>query len=926
MEIKFNTFDLRKLAAGKTCAVDTIDNICPEGEIKKEDLPGIQIFNSGYRINSKNIDWNCWNGCVFIDVDGKQYYNNVKQFNSEILKEYVINQVIYCENLYWFQESATTGKGNFHFCFYFDVEKTEFNYNCCLNYAEDVVHNIYKSAGKDAEEIINYEGVLDTHNEKPYQGLYISTNEIFYGLDCTGDICNVDFTERDIVDKFFNDSPVEIEANEYEIGENTSKIKIDRHTKIGSYFGNDARWRISSIANKIFGDSAEKWCNEHFYYENGKSIYQKADYGINNSVLNWLINNNYILKKKTFVSNIKLEEGEWISDKFEEITNYIDAHDRVELIAGTGIGKTTLINGVRERFFDNSESLANFYNAVVIVPYNATNKLYNNLVEISSSNNNEIDDDVPCVMVFDQAVKHWAEIKNRNIIIDEVHTLFTERNFRTSAIKLVEMIQKEHDGKLICVTATPTGELELFNLKPFFVENLKNEVKVACCYSKYVDTEMLNLVKYTIHYGSYDRIIIMDDNNAEKLFQNLVYVEGISEDEIAYLRSSTKDTEDYRKIIEDEFLHKKIIICTRVAYNGLNFKNENERILIITSYTPYKNIASEYIQIIGRIRRSDVNCVILYDKEFDSDREMFEDINKRDIEAKKIIEQSTINANIYNFNDNCTDETWVNAQLQIENYILNHAKSLNDVINELKEFDYIKIMRSEIKDVLKNRLQYKLKIMESDEIKQYMKDNEDWTETMTEQKFEGKKYAYKWVKDLRNVLGKYDCEKVCEWIQKKNARIDKTISDVKFILSIAALTDDEFIQYINKLDEVVERFIMFGWKAQIKGLLDKRERVYKIRNAWQATLKTENRIDALFEQEINDLEEFLFGVSEKRSEAGKIGKKVIVTEKIKESRIDLLKKYNLSIGQEFESCGDIAKYINKSNKTVSEWINKGWIS
>ena len=57
---------------------------------------------------------------------------------------------------------------------------------------------------------------------------------------------------------------------------------------------------------------------------------------------------------------------------------------------------------------------------------------------------------------------------------------------------------------------------------------------------------------------------------------------------------------------------------------------------------------------------------------------------------------------------------------------------------------------------------------------------------------------------------------------------------------------------------------------------------------------------------------------------GKIGgkktKQVIVTDKFNNP-----KKYNLTIGQKFESVTAISKYTNKSRVTISQWQNKGWL-
>ena len=60
--------------------------------------------------------------------------------------------------------------------------------------------------------------------------------------------------------------------------------------------------------------------------------------------------------------------------------------------------------------------------------------------------------------------------------------------------------------------------------------------------------------------------------------------------------------------------------------------------------------------------------------------------------------------------------------------------------------------------------------------------------------------------------------------------------------------------------------------------------------------------------------------------AGKNTKTIYITDKINQSRVNLLDKYNLKIGQVFTSCTELSAYIGKSMKTVTEWMKKGWIS
>ena len=38
-----------------------------------------------------------------------------------------------------------------------------------------------------------------------------------------------------------------------------------------------------------------------------------------------------------------------------------------------------------------------------------------------------------------------------------------------------------------------------------------------------------------------------------------------------------------------------------------------------------------------------------------------------------------------------------------------------------------------------------------------------------------------------------------------------------------------------------------------------------------------------------------------------------------------LDKYNLKVGQQFDSCSALAEYCNVSSQSVSVWMKKGWV-
>ena len=52
------------------------------------------------------------------------------------------------------------------------------------------------------------------------------------------------------------------------------------------------------------------------------------------------------------------------------------------------------------------------------------------------------------------------------------------------------------------------------------------------------------------------------------------------------------------------------------------------------------------------------------------------------------------------------------------------------------------------------------------------------------------------------------------------------------------------------------------------------------------------------------------------------GKQIIITDKLPErTRI----KYNLNLGDKFETQKELANKIDKTEKTITQWRNKGWI-
>ena len=188
MVIKFNYVRPRYFEAedrnvlpkgGDKMEVKTLREIPTTNSGEKTSKIWLQMFDCGYRVTTKNIDWSTWNGCVYSDIDSKHYYNECKPFNVDnlfkALYDYLFYNIHY--NFYCLQQSSS--KNSFHILFYFDVPKTEDNFKKCSQFVQDTMREAFYNIG--AKEIFDWPHVNDTCTVSPVQGMYLTNNPIKYG-------------------------------------------------------------------------------------------------------------------------------------------------------------------------------------------------------------------------------------------------------------------------------------------------------------------------------------------------------------------------------------------------------------------------------------------------------------------------------------------------------------------------------------------------------------------------------------------------------------------------------------------------------------------------------------------------------------------------------------------------------------------------
>ena len=599
--------------------------------------------------------------------------------------------------------------------------------------------------------------------------------------------------------------------------------------------------------------------------------------------------------------DIMLGPNEYMTDKIDDIVEFIQSNKRCSITAPTGTGKTSLINN----------GLAQKLNAVVIVPYNSVNKLYDNLYEISTTNdtnNQPIPTNQPVTLVIDQASKHFEEIRERQIIIDESHVLFMDREFRTKAIELMNMLKADDSVRVCCVSATPAGEIDFLqcnNMMKF--SKRRTSINLKLVETNNPDYCVMNNVKCKY----YDRIVLLSDEYAKKVYENIW-----TNPDVAYIRADTKNSDDYKNMLNTEKLSKKITICTRVAFNGLNFKNVGEKVLVIVTFRPGDTIPGEIIQSMGRIRNSkcDVKVIMLPAREEENITERREkSVTYNDIST--MIDERTI-CGLYD--KNLLDDDYYEANRMIEQYKKQNSTK-EQLIKSLGSLGYVCIsekiedITDEDGDDVKGKMQLKLKRMVSDDMYNDLKNTGEFDVNKCDGDDVASRYYRKWRYHFKNISDKYDGVTIDTVIEMKDRNDKKLLMEtvldkIDRICMVLSIGDDAWDNYLARIESV--KLILSGKQIDYKKFESQCNENIRIRNKYYGKFRDRGGmgIDDVFDAVLMDMEkmnkETKVKNAENGSKGGKTGRRV---------------RYQ---GTEYDTIRDLADAIGKPESTIYNWIKK----
>lgn len=848
---------LRKFAAGK----------------EKDNLPAIFV-HSGNRGEYKPTNW------LFIDIDTTEHADELIEKSDELFLK--------IPNIKYIQKSFS---GKLHLiCKLRDVQEDGLKWNYTGKIITLTVLTLIKNNFN-----IDYFNALDFHQFGWTQPLYVSNNDIIENESCFPITITKD-DEAKLKEQFSEYFPNKSEYKEKKVegnfieNENDEVLTVDKTLAVGEYSGNDLRFRIGSCLLKILGDKAkaENFIERHFKNHSEIKVY---DYGYDETVGTWLL--------AKFFKNDKSHEGieveQYITEKYDLVKDIISKENRILIKADTGMGKTTLMR-----------MLADELNAVIIVPFNSMLSLYNTdrivndrklpaLVEISSTSSNIYTDTKPCVMIWDQAMKY--DLKDRWVISDETHQWFNDREYREAAVKTINMAKQWNH--LICISATPAGEIEELNLKCYnFYKKDTRKIKTNFLETYQPDVLMKNIIEH-----STQKTIVFSDMYARRLYEN--FPEGL------LLHSDRKNTDEFQTTIKEELIKNDLAFCTSLAFNGLNFNN-TEPINAVVCVKEGDNTANNIIQAVGRFRKSEniTLSIVFTPTREGNDRQSLEEKTK-DAEIIKNLTESQQGKDLdLNYDTRLTDANWHEALTKIEEYKIQHSSKeqmLMD-LNSAGKFDITTFPFITFKG--EKRLERVIKKAESTQLKNAI--------------IEGKTIEDKSQFQIDMIHSKNLLDEQCyiNWseilsLYKTDALIDNIISEVRFIINIAKLDDAAFNNAYDysKIEYIAQQGASHKLLGNVKRKFDK---AHKLRNEWRIRF---NDREKPIEEIITDFLGIAVEIKSQQKEKGDLEriKGNIIGGKNRAQKI-IIKNTVTGEIKEFDSKGDCMDFLRVSSKTFSKFI------
>jgi len=312
---------------------------------------------------------------------------------------------------------------------------------------------------------------------------------------------------------------------------------------------------------------------------------------------------------------------------FKALTNLLESASRLVLRAPTGCGKTyTVLRHIAPDHHKKTGGVTVLAVPTVAMAEQIKNE-YSDLKPIvitgSESDLHRLYADTPldtCIIVsvYDSAARLLDVISEPNtlLVVDEMHKLVSDYNYRTSAMRTMLRLIKQAP-RTLCLSATP--EL-LFHEAPLSFTYCDVDVQQKRPlrfqqhrYNKREEAVVASILQtLEASSSSSDSTTIMLHVNSKKLLKRthkLLVKHGVPENSIDTITTDTLDTSpEYKSVTETSRFTRRVILTTSVLDCGVNILNTGRAHIIMLDEKNEDTI----IQVANRFRRADDIAVHLF--------------------------------------------------------------------------------------------------------------------------------------------------------------------------------------------------------------------------------------------------------------------------------------------------------------------------
>lgn len=643
---------------GECLTIEEILNKMPKG-LSKEKCPLIMRFEVTEMPGKCRVDFDKWNGTIFVDIDA-QHSKSLMKIKDPTKRMQFFEQLKFVlekkhPDNFMYIEHSSSGAG-IHMLFYYDCPRTREYFDKAAEYTKNLLLNLPELPGF-SEAIQEFEINPDTGNKemtldpvymRPYQKCFLTGRDGYINADYTGKIEKAELDKC----KVKRITPIVDNTASYSI----RKVDIKGMKRTGHM----DRFKLYTAVKRITPNRTEcenLWCElckgfkpytkpgEYHAYE---TFIKEFDY---DQIDETKADISLLSKYGIYVDDKKiyhhLRDDEYLGDILDKLLEETPIGVSIWQ-APTGSGKNTCWINYNKRIL--ATEIDKHKPILIVEPLNSINmtkyeKDENIDVYIKSKRFPEkIEGYKMCATNYNKLLRknidgNWVVREDAEqflsqfelIVIDESHIL-TKDNFRSDIIvKFINTTkQVSRKIKIILQTATPMAEKELF-------ENLVQRHFIIT--KKSNKTINLNFLRYDNRNGgnfSITDLILKVRKNAEKGILTYIYYNNAAlntlkkfrelygkpdktaifhkenEDDISMKRIKEYHVMDSKNYKGDDMIdeYKYDVLLSSVYFGvGNDLNDEQDACVIIVG----NNTWQEDIQAIGRFRNSkhiDVSIIL----------------------------------------------------------------------------------------------------------------------------------------------------------------------------------------------------------------------------------------------------------------------------------------------------------------------------